>query len=150
MRASIATTALLAAGLVGCSSGGADTGAASSASPSAPSSSASTREGGAQETFPDVQDAVVEASGSGFDVDATISSPYDSPERYADAFRVRGQDGTVYGVRELTHDHADEQPFTRTLNGADIPDDVDEVVVEGRDQVSGWGGATVTVPVPHG
>ena len=100
--------------------------------------------------FPDVQDAAVEASGSGFDVDATISSPYDSPERYADAFRVRGQDGTVYGVRELTHDHADEQPFTRTLNGADIPDDVDEVVVEGRDQVSGWGGATVTVPVPHG
>lgn len=155
MRCLVATTALLVVGLAGCSSGADDPSTTSSgvADPSASSSEASgSPEGGAAEgeEFPDVKDAKVTAAGDAFDVDATIASPYDSPDRYADAFRVRGADGTVYGVRELDHDHASEQPFTRTLNGAEIPDGVDEVVVEGRDQVSGWGGATATVKVPRG
>lgn len=64
---------------------------------------------------------------------ATISPPYDSPDRYADAFRVLAPDGTVLGVRELLHDHANEQPFTRSLDDVEIPDDVDRVTVEGRD-----------------
>ena len=80
---------------------------------------------------------------------ATISSPYDSPERYADAFRAVAPDGTELGVRVLTHDHADEQPFTRSLTGLVIPDGVDEITVEGRDLANGWGGGTVTVAVPE-
>ena len=36
----------------------------------------------------------------------TLSSPYDTPERYADGWRVVGPDGTVFGVHELAHDHA--------------------------------------------
>lgn len=81
--------------------------------------------------------------------EATISSPYDSPDRYADAFRVLAPDGTVLGVRELLHDHANEQPFTRSLDDVRIPDDVDRVTVEGRDLANGWGGDTVTVTVPR-
>ena len=77
--------------------------------------------------------------------DATLSSPYDTPQRYADAWRVVGPDGTVFGIRELTHDHASEQPFTRSQTGIEIPEDVQTVTVEGRDQISGWGGATVEV-----
>lgn len=99
--------------------------------------------------FPDVLEAEVTASGDAWSVAATISSPYDSPERYADAFRVVAPDGTVLGVRELLHDHAGEQPFTRSLDDVTIPDDVDEVSVEGRDLANGWGGDTVTVPVPR-
>jgi hypothetical protein len=30
-----------------------------------------------------------------------------------------------------------------------IPADVDEITIEGRDQQYGFGGATVSVPVPH-
>ena len=56
-----------------------------------------------------------------------------------------GPDGETYGTRELAHDHAGEQPFTRTLSGIAIPDDVTEVTIEGRDLLSGWGGATVTI-----
>jgi hypothetical protein len=56
-----------------------------------------------------------------------------------------GADGEVYGIRELTHDHASEQPFTRSHSGINIPDDVSVVTVQGRDQVSGWGGETVEV-----
>jgi hypothetical protein len=77
--------------------------------------------------------------------DVTISSPYDSPERYADAWRVVGSDGAEYGLRVLFHDHANEQPFTRSLSGIEIPDDVDSVTVQARDLVNGWGGKTIEV-----
>ncbi|MCP3853583.1 MAG: hypothetical protein GY698_02470 [Actinomycetia bacterium] len=94
--------------------------------------------------WPDVLGAgVVETVPGLFRVSATLSSPYDSPERYADGWRLLGPDGTVYGERLLAHDHAGEQPFTRSVSGVEIP-------VEGRDQVWGWGGATLTVEVPHG
>ena len=80
---------------------------------------------------------------------ATLSSPYDSPDRYADAWRATDPDGKQLGIRELPHDHASEQPFTRDQR-IEIPDDVDEIVVQGRDRENGYGGKTVTVKVPRG
>ena len=56
--------------------------------------------------------------------------------------------GVERGVRILTHDHANEQPFTRSLSGVRIPAGVRGVRVQGRDQVSGWGGRTVEVDLP--
>lgn len=94
------------------------------------------------ELFPDVLDATATFDGSTWTVSATLSSPYDSPERYADAWRVVGPDGTVYAERILTHDHASEQPFTRSQSGIEIPDAVTTVTIEGRDQISGYGGQT--------
>ncbi len=134
----VAAVALLAA--VSCGSDAADP--PSSDSDDAPVEDAS------EELFPDVLSVeLTDAGDRTFTVAVTLSSPYDSPERYADAWRVLSDDGTVLGVRELLHDHANEQPFTRTLSGVSIPADVDEVTVQGRDQVSGWGGATLTVGV---
>ena len=75
----------------------------------------------------------------------TISSPYDSPERYAAAWRVLDTDGNELGVRVRAHDHANEQPFTRSLDGVEIPESVGIVVIEGRDLVNGWGGSTLEV-----
>lgn len=98
--------------------------------------------------FPDVVAAELEPDGDAWRLSATLSSPYDTPERYADAFRAVAEDGTVLGVRELAHDHANEQPFTRSLTGLEIPDDVVRITVEGRDQTYGWGGDTVEVDVP--
>jgi len=44
--------------------------------------------------YPDVIDVRVHArSDNRFDFDATISSPYDIPQRYADAFRVMSAEG---------------------------------------------------------
>jgi hypothetical protein len=99
--------------------------------------------------FPDVIDVDVERGGD-YDFTVTISSPYDSPDRYADGWRIMGADGTVYGEHELLHDHASEQPFTRTQSGVSIPQDVDEVIVEARDLRNGYGGETVTVTLPDG
>lgn len=98
--------------------------------------------------FPEVIDAVITPTGDTFRVEVTISSPYDSPERYADAWRVKASDGTELAVRELTHDHAGEQPFTRSLDGVEIPADVTVVVVEGRDLANGWGGGSLELSVP--
>lgn len=44
---------------------------------------------------------------------------------------------------------ADEQPFTRT-DDLQIPASVDEITVEARDLANGYGGKTVTIPVPQG
>ena len=96
--------------------------------------------------FPDVIAATAELGPDGtWTVSATISSPYDSAERYADAFRIFDSQGNELGVRVLLHDHATEQPFTRSLAGLAIDDGVDEITVQGRDLVNGWGGATVVV-----
>lgn len=91
---------------------------------------------------------VTETSEDSYDLDVTISSPYDTPDRYADAWRVKGEDGTVYGVRELLHDHASEQPFTRSLRDVAIPEGIENVIIEGRDLQFGWGGETMAVELP--
>lgn len=94
--------------------------------------------------FPDIIAAQATPTGGGtWRFDVTVSSTYDSPDRYADAWRVVGPDGTEYGIRVLTHDHASEQPFTRSQSGIEIPADVLTVTVEGRDLANGWGGGTL-------
>jgi len=99
--------------------------------------------------YPDVVDVKVKARGENrFDFDVTLSSPYDTPQRYADAIRVMSVAGMLYAERVLLHDHADEQPFTRDLHGVSIPPGVRAAVVQGRDQKFGYGGKTVQVPLP--
>jgi hypothetical protein len=111
----------------------------------------STSDVAADERYPDVVEVeVVRATNGSFRFDVTISSPYDSPERYADAWRIVGSEGVVYGIRELLHDHAGEQPFTRSLIGVAIPDGVEFLTVEARDLVNGWGGDTLEVQLPVG
>ncbi len=99
--------------------------------------------------FPDVVTVKVRSSGPDvFDFDATVSSPYDTPARYADGFRVTSLSGEVFGERKLLHDHQDEQPFTRDLYGVKIPRSVKQVLVQGRDQQFGYGGKSVQVQLP--
>ncbi|MEO0427314.1 MAG: hypothetical protein AAF160_07670 [Pseudomonadota bacterium] len=93
----------------------------------------------------DVVGAEATAQGDTWRFSATVAHGDTGWDHYADAWRVVGPDGTVYGTRELAHPHVNEQPFTRSLSGVRIPDDVDEVRVEARDSVHGWGGKSVTV-----
>lgn len=104
----------------------------------------------APQKYPDVVAAKAQARGADtFDFDVTVSSPYDTPQRYADAFRVLGKEGTVLGERILLHDHAGEQPFTRDLYGVRIPRGIRTVTVQARDQKYGYGGKTVEVTLPR-
>jgi hypothetical protein len=99
--------------------------------------------------FPDITGVDIRLRADGtFDFFVTVSSPYDTPQRYADAFRVMDEGGTVFGERILLHDHQNEQPFTRELTGITIPAHVKRVIIEGRDQVSGYGGKRVEAGLP--
>lgn len=110
---------------------------------------AATRALAQDQKYPDVVAAKARpAAADAFDFDVTVSSPYDTAQRYADAFRVMGRDGAVYGERILLHDHADEQPFTRDLYGVRIPRAVKVVIVQARDKRFGYGGKTVEVVLP--
>jgi len=110
---------------------------------------AAARAADAPRNFPDIVDATAKARGADrYDFAVTVSSPYDTPQRYADAFRVMGHDGRVFGVRELAHDHAGEQPFTRELNDVAIPPGLGVVIVQGRDKANGWGGRRLEVVLP--
>jgi len=102
-----------------------------------------------EQRFPDVVAVKVKASRPDqFDFDVTISSPYDTPQRYADGFRVLTSSNSVLGERKLLHDHQTEQPFTRDLVAVKIPRDVAKVRVQARDQKFGYGGKVVEVALP--
>jgi len=77
---------------------------------------------GSEQRFPDVVAVKVMASGPDlFDFDVTISSTYDTPQRYADGFRVYTTGKEVLGERKLLHDHQNEKPFTWDLYAVMIP-----------------------------
>jgi len=115
----------------------------------APEAEAEAEDSAAQQ-FPDVLDvALTQQSATSYNVAVTISSPYDTPQRYADGWRVLTPDGVELGAHTLLHDHAGEQPFTRTQSGLEIPASVDRIIVEGRDLVYGYGGTTMEAAVPR-
>lgn len=66
-------------------------------------------------------------------------------DHYANRWDVVGPDGTVFGERVLAHPHENEQPFTRSLSGVAIPEEVTSVIVRGNDSVHGLGGKELTV-----
>ena len=75
----------------------------------------------------------------------TVQHADEGWDHYADRFEIVGPDGTVLAIRELAHPHVDEQPFTRFLSGAHLPQGVDEVTMRARDNVHGYGGQTFSV-----
>lgn len=93
----------------------------------------------------DVVAAEAERRGDLWRFSVTVAHADEGWDHYADAWEVRGPDGTVYGVRELLHPHVTEQPFTRSLSGVAIPEGVDRVTIRARDSAHGWGGAEITL-----
>lgn len=148
-RSAAILVALLAGALLlsGCSAD--EQGDAADGSTSA-SAGPQGREGaGAQEQrYPDVIAAELEADDGTYRLAVTISSPYDSAERYASGWRVIDPAGETLAEHRLAHDHADEQPFTRTQTGLEIPGNIEQVTIEGRDLTNGYGGGTVQLDVP--
>ena len=98
----------------------------------------------------DVLDASARATGNGvWTISATIKHADEGWEHYADAFQVVAPDGTVLGTRVLYHPHVDEQPFTRSLSGVEIPDSLAHVVVRAGDKIHGYGGKEFRLELPR-
>jgi hypothetical protein len=83
------------------------------------------------------------------DFDVTIRSDDRDMRHFADAFEVLAGDGRVLGRRELLHDHADEQPFTRELHGVRVPPGATWVTVRAHHRPLGFGGAARRVDLPR-
>uniref|UniRef100_UPI002626C40D hypothetical protein n=1 Tax=uncultured Boseongicola sp. TaxID=1648499 RepID=UPI002626C40D len=88
-------------------------------------------------------------SGSDWTFSVTLRHADTGWDDYADGWRVVTQDGTVLGTRTLFHPHVDEQPFTRSLSGVEIPEATARVFIEARTNADGWGEAQLAVDLPE-
>lgn len=77
-------------------------------------------------------------SGATWTFSVTLSHADTGWDDYADGWRVLLDDGTEVGFRELLHPHVNEQPFTRSLAGVQIAEEVDLVFVQARTNKDGW------------
>ncbi len=72
--------------------------------------------------------------------DVTLEHADTGWDHYADGWRVLTEDGLELGNRVLMHPHVNEQPFTRSLSGVEIPAGVSTVWIEAHDSVHGANG----------
>ena len=97
---------------------------------------------------PEIQFAKARLDGNGtWDFSVTLTYPDTGWEDYADGWFVTTPDGEVLGRRVLLHPHVNEQPFTRSLGGVVIPDDITEVVVRSHNLISGYAPEVVRIPI---
>ena len=80
--------------------------------------------------------------------DVTVKHDDAGWKHYADRWHVLAPDGKILGTRVLYHPHVEEQPFTRSLSGVQIPSHIRQVIVQAHDKVHGWTEGTVAVELP--
>lgn len=102
----------------------------------------------APEGCADVIDATIEQGSTGYSFAVTVLSADTGWDKYADAWVVWGPGDEVLGERVLAHPHENEQPFTRSLSGVDIPGGIGEVTIAAHDSVLGFCGQVVVLTVP--
>ena len=78
-------------------------------------------------------------------VNVTLAHADSGWDHYADDWRVVDADGNILGDRVLLHPHEDEQPFTRSVSGVNIPQGTTIVYIEAHDMVQGWTPNRLTV-----
>lgn len=94
----------------------------------------------------DVENVAVRKNNDGsYNFDVTVRHADAGWDHYANRWDVVGPDGTVLGTRVLLHPHVDEQPFTRSLGGVEVPEGVTSVTIRAHDSVHKLGGAEIKV-----
>jgi len=81
--------------------------------------------------------------------DVTVRHADEGWSHYADRWEVLSPDGRVLATRVLLHPHENEQPFTRSLSGIDVPAGMHRVTVRAHDKVNGFGGREASVELPR-
>lgn len=69
-------------------------------------------------------------------------------QHYANQWDVLTMDGELLKSRVLFHPHVDEQPFTRSLSGVQIPAGTNRVKIRARDLKHGYSNVEFTVQLP--
>lgn len=82
-----------------------------------------------------IENAKATKSGSGWRFDVTLRHADSGWDHYANKWEVLSMDGKVLGTRVLYHPHENEQPFTRSLSGVNIPAATKSVKIRAYDSV---------------
>lgn len=82
-------------------------------------------------------------------ISVSLRHPDTGWDHFANGWQVLTPDGTVIGYRELAHPHVDEQPFTRSLSGVQIPGNVRTVLIQPRCTIDGWAAAPAKLELPQ-
>ena len=80
--------------------------------------------------------------------DVTVQHSDTGWDHYADQWEIVAPDGKILGTRKLLHPHVNEQPFTRSLSGVVIPNNIRQVSVRAHDSVHAYGGREMTLELP--
>ena len=83
-------------------------------------------------------DVSVTNNNGSFRFDVTLEYADSGWDHYADGWEVVSPAGDVLGKRVLAHPHVNEQPFTRSLSGVQIPQNVKTVSIRAHDSVHGY------------
>lgn len=98
----------------------------------------------------DVIDATAERGTGGlWRFSATVAHADEGWSHYANKFEVVDMNGKVLAVRVLAHPHENEQPFTRSLDGVEIPEDMEKVLIRAGDSVHELGGRELVLTLPR-
>lgn len=85
----------------------------------------------------EIVDATAKEGAGGWTFSVTLKHGDTGWDHYADLWEVYTPEGELLGKRVLAHPHVNEQPFTRSLSGVQIPDDITSVIIRARDSVHG-------------
>ncbi|AZV76532.1 hypothetical protein EBB79_00575 [Parasedimentitalea marina] len=97
---------------------------------------------------PRIEAASASASGDSWTIRVTLSHPDTGWDHYADGWRVLDMEGRELGLRILAHPHEQEQPFTRSLSGVQIPKGTNQVQIQAHCLIDGWGTTLTTITLP--
>ena len=95
-----------------------------------------------------VKVAVSQTAPGSFRFDVTVRHGDEGWDHYANLWQVLGPDGKVLGERVLLHPHDNEQPFTRSLSGVAIPEEIKTVIIRAGDSVHEFGGKEMPADLP--
>ncbi|RDE19959.1 hypothetical protein DV711_11180 [Motiliproteus coralliicola] len=95
-----------------------------------------------------IVDAKAQKHGSKWSFSVTLKHDDSGWDHYADQWRILNSDDEILGVRVLHHPHVNEQPFTRSLSGVELPQGTKQVFIEARDSVHGWSPNRYKVVIP--
>ena len=79
--------------------------------------------------------------------DVTVAHSDEGWSHYANRWEILTPSGEVLATRVLAHPHEQEQPFTRSLLGVELPPGTTLVIVRAHDSVHGAGGREIAVRV---
>ena len=96
----------------------------------------------------EVVDVKVTSSQDSFRFDVTLRHDDAGWDHYADGWEVLSPSGDVLDKRVLAHPHVSEQPFTRSLSGVKIPQELSTVSIRAHDSVHGYNKSVVEVSLP--